>query len=126
MAECPECGERVKVAPGKLAICPECETKFRAPAEEDAPRKKKPHAKKAAAGDHAPAPAPPADDLYGFSPDEEDLAEVRRKREEEEEKKATEKKKEKPVIEVKRKNIGDLEMWGLTDKSMIWFSAGFW
>jgi hypothetical protein len=130
MAECPECGKKVKAAPGKLTICPKCATKFRAPAADDQePAKAKKTVKAGAKSEPSkPAPPPPApvgSDMYGFSPDEVDLTDVRRQREEEDKKKAAEKaKKEKPIIEIKRKNIGDLAVWERIDKSMIWLLAG--
>src|SRR5436309_2733705 len=96
MAECPECGKKVKATPGKLVICPACDTKFRAPADDD--RKAAPAKKtvKAAAKSESPKPAdkPAASvgsDMYGFSQDEVDLVEVRRAREEEDKKKQAEK-----------------------------------
>lgn len=133
MAECPECGTDVKAAPGKLAMCSACGTKFRAPAEGSAKGAsdrraalaRKPGSKKA---DAAPPPPLPADDeTYGFIENEEDLAELRRKREEAETRRAEEKRKEeKPIIEVRRKNIGDLKVWERIDKAMIWYGAGMW
>jgi hypothetical protein len=134
MAECPECGSRVKVAPGKLAVCPKCDMKFRAPADDE--RKTKPSKKDkdekngakppARADKPAAKPKPAADEgAYGFSPDEVDLAKVRAEREEEDKKKQADKaKKDKPIIEIKRKNIGDLKVWERIDKSMIWFLSG--
>ena len=125
MAECPECGEKVKATPGKLTVCPECDTKFRAPANGEAKspavkKSAKPASKKPAKSEDAPV-----EDMYGFTQDEEDLGELRKKREEEDKKKQAEKaKKEKPIIEVKRKNIGDLKVWERIDKSMIWLLAG--
>jgi hypothetical protein len=119
MAECPNCETKVKGAPGKLAICPECETKFRVP--EDARRAAA--TKKPAAVKKGPEPAAP-DDMYGFS-EGEDLGALRQQREEASIKKAAEnKKKEKPIIEIKRKNIGDLKVWERIDKSMFWLTAG--
>src|SRR5712675_317940 len=106
MAECPECGKKVKAAPGKLTICPKCATKFRAPADDDRePAQAKKTVKAAAKSESSkPAAPPPADvgsDMYGFSPDEVDLGEVRRARDEEDKKKAAEKaKKGKPNIEI--------------------------
>jgi hypothetical protein len=128
MAECPECGTRVKAAPGKLAICPECDTKFRAPADDvRKPKTKKDKPEKN--GSSKPAEKKKEEevvgDMYGFSPDEVDLTKLRQEREEEDKKKAAEKaKKDKPIIEIKRKNIGDLAVWERIDKSMIWFLCG--
>lgn len=119
MAECPDCGTNVKGAPGKIVVCPECEAKFRVPDESRRPAAKKPVAVKKEA-----SPPPAQEDMYGFD-ESEDLNELRRKREEEEKaREAGKKKKEKPIIEVKRKNIGDLKVWARIDKSMIWLSSG--
>ena len=62
--------------------------------------------------------------MYGFQPDEQDLAEVRPEREAGEAKRAEEKKEAKAQIQVKRKNIGDLEVWSKVDKAMIWLLIG--
>lgn len=119
MAECPECGTNVKAAPGKVVVCPKCETKFRVPSE--AARKPAAPRKAAVAKKDEPSAE---EETYGFS-ETEDLEELRRKREAEEEvRQAEKKKKEKPIIEVKRKNIGDLKVWERIDKSMIWFQLG--
>lgn len=128
MAECPECGAKLKVPAGKLVKCPKCDTKFRAPAEGAASgAAAKSPGKKPAKAAAAPSKKKdePTEDMYGFSPDEVDLVEERRKREEKEKARAEEAAKvEKPVIEVKRKNIGDLERWEVIDRSLKWFTFG--
>jgi hypothetical protein len=127
MAECPKCGAEFE-AEGKIARCPDCRATFKNNGDA---RKKKAKVKAKAAPPpppKKPAPAKPqaADaDMYGFDQNEEDLAEIRRVREEEEEQKNEEKKKiAKPTITIKRKNIGDLDVWAYINSSMMWFLFG--
>lgn len=127
MAECPECGTEVDGKPGKVVRCPECNARVRIP-DEDRPKVAAKPVKataKAGAKKDAAKKAPPAEEeMYGFT-QEEDLTVVRQRNEEAEKKKAEEKAaKEKPVIEVRRKNIGDLRVWAKIDKAMIWFLCG--
>jgi hypothetical protein len=135
MAVCPKCGTEF-VPEGKIARCPECRATFSAaPAKAKSVKaKKKPDSKGApkpnGKGGIKPAKPDPSpgeaetEDMYGFA-HEEDLTEVRRTREEKEETDKEEKKAiSKPVIEVKRKNIGDLKVWEKIDRAMVFFFYG--
>lgn len=124
MVECPKCGSEFE-AEGKIARCPDCRATFRNEAE--TPKKKKKDKPKKDKKPEPPAKkdVPVGEDMYGFTKDEEDLGELRKKREVEEEKRKEEKKKApKPQIQIKRKNIGDLEIWSKVDKAMIWLLVG--
>jgi hypothetical protein len=134
MAVCPKCDTEF-IPEGKIARCPECRATFSAaPPKKKKPKdpppkdSSKPNGKGSAKGSKLPKPTPPpaeeAEDLYGFA-EETDLAEHRRAREEKEDEDKKEKKTiDKPVIEVKRKNIGDLKVWEKIDRSMIFFFYG--
>ena len=126
MAKCPKCGSRFDAGEGKIARCPDCRASFKnVPEKDDDDDSRKSKKKKKEKEKEKPKEKPVTDDdMYGFA-GEEDLTEVRKKREEADEKKKEAKKNDaKPIITVKRKNIGDLEVWAKIDKSMIWFLAG--
>jgi hypothetical protein len=128
MAVCPKCDTEF-VPEGKIARCPKCRTTFAAapPKKKKAKEPSKTNGKGTTKGAVKPPPPPPAEvpeDQYGFA-EETDLAEHRRAREEKEEEDKAEKKAiDKPVIEIKRKNIGDLKVWEKIDRSMIFFFYG--
>ena len=130
MAVCPKC-ETEFVPEGKIARCPKCQATFKPKAAPVKTKKKpapkdasKPKGNGAIKADKSPSEQPEGEDMYGFA-EEQDLAEVRRVREEKEEEDKEEKKAiSKPVIEVKRKNIGDLKVWEKIDRSMIFFFYG--
>ena len=137
MAVCPKCGTEF-VPEGKIARCPKCHATFANKPKAAPPKGTSTKTKKKPAPDDPAKPKgngaikptkptptePEAEDMYGFA-EEQDLAEHRRAREEKEEEEKAEKKAiDKPVIEIKRKNIGDLKVWEKIDRSMIFFFYG--
>jgi uncharacterized membrane protein len=128
MAVCPKC-ETEFVPEGKIARCPNCRATFAANPPKAKKKAKDPAKASRPNGKGAVKPAKPTpseedENLYGFA-EETDLAEHRRAREEKEEEEKEDKKAiSKPVIEVKRKNIGDLKVWAKVDRSMIFFLYG--
>src|SRR5262245_18430906 len=109
--KCPQCGASLKYGKdkaGQPTKCPQCKTEMVLPATEDAQPKA--------------ANPDPDDDAGGYGVAFVDDEQDKRKRDEAHAKKAA--KKLAPKIKVRRKNIGDLEVWGKVYNGLLFLMIG--